>query len=73
MNKITIVKAADCTTITFPFEFYKGFKLEAMNGQVLVYDVSGERPQIVWSEYDEWDGENGWDKCKQWIDQKEVI
>jgi len=47
-------------------EHYKGFEIKLHGLQsLLVY----KGRQIVWEELSHHDGESGWKKCRQWIDE----
>jgi hypothetical protein len=61
----TMTKGEGFTTFTPATEWYRGYKIQQCDYEILVYDMSGTRPQIVWGESA---GEDGWEKCKRWLD-----
>ena len=69
MLPMIITRSEDFTTISAPVTWYRGYKIEQWNNQITVYDMSGNRPKIVYGEYIRRDGKSGWDLCKEYLDK----
>lgn len=70
MSRLNIITKGDgFTAISVPAEWYRGYKIEqTLNGsEVLVYDMSGDRPKVVWNEMN-YSGNDGFALCRQWLD-----
>jgi len=48
--------------------WYRGYKIQAWGLNITVYDMSGDRPTVIWGETRCHDGRNGWSRCVDWLD-----
>ena len=53
------------TAIGAPTIWHRGYKIEQWSHHVVIYDMSGDRPTVIWEEYV---GDDAFDDCVKWID-----